>query len=218
LATTTAPDGRSSQAWRQRWATWRTSLLRSSWSRLRLSKTMAAGWTWAETRPNHASSTSSTAGAPGRRWPPHKAVARPVGRLAPVRLVTTSVPAVAARAPASNRVVVVLPLVPETRTTWCPAENIVKARGSMAMMAWPPMTEPEPRPLARDRPANPVPTNAASLARHGNEAAGSTGRGRAGGGGTGWAGCRFVGHATDCALSVLALFSQQVGGQLRASL
>jgi len=50
LATTTAPVA-SRHAWRQRWATWRTSLLRSSWSRLRLSNTSTDGRTCAATRP-----------------------------------------------------------------------------------------------------------------------------------------------------------------------
>ena len=45
LATTALPAGKSWQARRQRWATWRTSLLRSSWSRLRLSSTTTDGRT-----------------------------------------------------------------------------------------------------------------------------------------------------------------------------
>ncbi len=128
LATTTAPVA-SRHAWRQRWATWRTSLLRSSWSRLRLSNTSTDGRTCAATRPNHASSTSSTAGAPA--GPAANAAARPAGMLAPSRLVTTGrrPPSGAARPAARSLVVVVLPLVPETSTTWRPPANTPSSGG-----------------------------------------------------------------------------------------
>ena len=63
--------------------------------------------------------------------------------------------------------VVVLPLVPETRATCRPAENLSSASGSMARMAWPPTTEPDPRPVARERAPIPPPTAAASRVRSG---------------------------------------------------
>src|SRR5579875_67297 len=121
LATTAAPGPASSQVRRQRSATWRTSLLRSSWSRDRFNRTRAAGRTSLATLASHASSTSSTAGERGRALA--SATAKPVGRLAPATLVTTSLPVTALRALAKSLVVVVLPFVPETRATLRPDEK-----------------------------------------------------------------------------------------------
>ena len=164
LATTTAPGGNCSQALRQRCATWRTSLLRSSWSRLKLSNTSTAGPTLAATFGNHASSTSSTAVAPGS--PAARAAAKPAGRLAPSRFVTTGRRPPAPIAHASSLVVVVFPFVPETSATCLPAESRSRAAGSITRIAWPPTTEPEPRPVALERAPRPPPATTARRVRN----------------------------------------------------
>ena len=69
--------------------------------------------------------------------------------LAPSGLVTTG-PAVA-RPAASRRVVVVLPLVPETGAIRRPSARWAMASLSSLSPTWPPMTEP-PRPSRRDTP------------------------------------------------------------------
>ena len=57
----------------------------------------------------------------------------------------------------SRLVVVVLPLVPDTRATGRPAARRRRASGSTARMARPPTTDPPPRPRRRDSPADAPP-------------------------------------------------------------
>src|SRR5690606_37577357 len=84
---------------------------------------------------------------------------------APKELVATG-PA-ASRAAAVNLVVVVLPLVPDINATCRPAASIVSRRGSMVNPTLPPITDPSPRPLTRDRVAAVRSMAVANLARAG---------------------------------------------------
>ncbi len=138
---TTVVCGAADSARRQRAATMRTSLTRSSWSRDRLSSATTSGCTASATTPRYPSSTSSTAGTPGTA--DARAVASPGGRLAPADDVATrGAPPSAA---ASRRVVVVLPLVPVTRATRRPAARMASRSGAMSSPTRPPMTDPPPR-------------------------------------------------------------------------
>src|SRR5690606_288921 len=85
--------------------------------------------------------------------------------LAPNELVATgpSTP----RAAVVRRVVVVLPLVPETSAIRRPAARWANRSGSISMPSRPPMTDPSPRPVARDRVPAVRDTALASLARNG---------------------------------------------------
>src|SRR4051794_11973668 len=85
--------------------------------------------------------------------------------LAPKELVATgpSTP----RAAAVKRVVVVLPLVPDTSAMARPAARCASRSGSIFRPIQPPMTEPSPRPAARDSAAAVRDTELATLARRG---------------------------------------------------
>src|SRR4051812_48538126 len=85
--------------------------------------------------------------------------------LAPKELVATgpSTPSAAA----VSRVVVVFPLVPETSAICRPVARCASRSGSMINPSRPPITEPSPRPVARDSAAAPLDTVVASLARNG---------------------------------------------------
>src|SRR6187549_3430713 len=86
--------------------------------------------------------------------------------LAPKELVATgpSTP----RAAAVNRVVVVLPLVPDTSAIARPAARFLSRSGSILRPIHPPITEPSPRPAARESAAAVRDTEVATLARRGN--------------------------------------------------
>src|SRR5688572_30395211 len=85
--------------------------------------------------------------------------------LAPSELVATS-PSTPIAA-ATRRVVVVLPLVPETSATRRPAARWRSSSGSILRPSQPPITEPSPRPAARDSAAAVLDTEEATLARRG---------------------------------------------------
>ena len=156
LATTTVRGWRISAPDRAA-ATPRTSLPRSSWSRLRLSSTITCGSTASATAATCSSSTSRTA----RRAPADavSAATAPSGMLAPVALCATG-PAPPSR-PASRWLVVVLPLVPETSATLRPAASLRKASGSSASVTRPPMIAPPAQPSPRDRPPTAEPSRTA---------------------------------------------------------
>src|ERR1700757_328231 len=67
-----------------------------------------------------------------------------------------------------SRVVVVLPLVPVTRTTWRPAASRDNRSGARRRLMTPPMTEPSPLPARRETVAAAPPTVVATLARIGS--------------------------------------------------
>ena len=167
LATTTR--GRwAANAARQRSAVARTSCIRSSWSRDRLSSTTTSGATISSAHGTTASSTSRAASdASGER---SRAPAIPLARFEPVWLV--AVGARVASPSATRRVVVVLPLVPDTSTTRIGRASVAATRGAMRRATRPPMTVPSPRPAHWDtldtaRPA----TRAARTRRPGPAAA-----------------------------------------------
>jgi hypothetical protein len=85
--------------------------------------------------------------------------------LAPYALVATrpSVPSAAA----VSLVVVVLPFVPDTRATARPAARWLSSPGSILRPIQPPITEPSPRPAARERAAAVRETELATFARMG---------------------------------------------------
>src|SRR5262245_61222625 len=85
---------------------------------------------------------------------------------APNELVAT-VPRLPSAA-AVSRVVVVLPLVPETSATCRPAARFASRFGSIIRPSLPPMTDPSPRPVTRDSTAAVRDTELASLVRSGN--------------------------------------------------
>ncbi len=146
---------------RQCSAIMRVSAARSSWSRERLSRAMALGLTSCATAIRYFSSTSRA--AKRALAPAERAEVMPAGMLAPRALETTSPPA--RRASATSRVVVVLPLVAEIRTTSrCPASRD-SSSGSNFRATRPPITDPLPRPAARDTAAAALPAVTASLAR-----------------------------------------------------
>ena len=163
---TTAPSS-PGRARRHRAPSMRTSLTRSSWSRLRLSSVTTAGRVAEATWPSQASSTSRAAAEPGPD--PRladRAATRPDGRLAPPMFVHAG-PALE-RAAASNWVVVVLPLVPLTRATRRPRARRASASGSRTSVTRPPMTVPLPAPSRREsEPTNP-PTPEARRVRTGS--------------------------------------------------
>ncbi len=159
LATTTAFEPASPS--RQFSASMRVSAARSSWSRERLSRAMHFGAVSRATPARYFSSTSMT---PYRASePPASAEVMPAGMLAPSALETTG-PA-ARRASAMSRVVVVLPLVAETRITSRFWASRARRSGSSLSATRPPITEPLPRPAARDAAATALPAVTASLAR-----------------------------------------------------
>ena len=164
LATTVVSRAAES-ALRQRAATIRTSLTRSSWSRDRLSSATTSGCTASATVPRYPSSTSSTAGTPGGA--DASAVANPGGRLAPADEVATR--GAPPRAAASRRVVVVLPLVPVTRATRRPSARVPRRSGAMRSPTRPPMTDPPPRCSRRDAALTAVEARPARRARTGSE-------------------------------------------------
>src|SRR5689334_25196099 len=85
--------------------------------------------------------------------------------LAPKELVATGPRT--PRAAAVKRVVVVLPLVPDTSAMARPAARCASRSGSIFRPIQPPMTEPSPRPAARDSAAAVRDTELATLARRG---------------------------------------------------
>lgn len=89
----------------------------------------------------------------------------PVGMLAPRELVATrpSTPTAAV----VSRVVVVLPLVPDTSAMARPADRWASRSGSILRPIQPPITEPSPRPAARDSAAAVRDTELATFARRG---------------------------------------------------
>ena len=89
----------------------------------------------------------------------------PVGMLAPNALVATwpSTPSAAA----VSLVVVVLPLVPETRATAARRRGGASSSGSILRPIQPPITEPSPRPAARESAAAVRETELATFARRG---------------------------------------------------
>src|SRR5437868_12378007 len=104
------------------------------------------------TRGSAASSTSRTGLAP--EAPEARAEATPEARFAPVSLDRTSTPE-AWRAATSRRVVVVLPLVPETTTAPRPAASSPMTPGATARTTRPPIVTPAPIPARREtRPAS----------------------------------------------------------------
>src|SRR5439155_4314162 len=104
------------------------------------------------TRGSAASSTSRTGFAP--EAPDARADATPEARFAPVSLETTPAPE-ASRAATSRRVVVVLPLVPETTTAPRPAASSPMTPGATARATRPPIVTPAPIPARREtRPAS----------------------------------------------------------------
>ncbi len=159
LATMTAfePDSPS----RHFSASIRVSAARSSWSRERLSSAMHFGVTSRATPARYFSSTSITPNLASE--PPASAEVMPAGMLAPSALETTG-PA-ARSASAISRVVVVLPLVAETRTTSRCCASRARRSGSSLRATLPPITDPLPRPAARDTAAAAFPAVTASLAR-----------------------------------------------------
>src|SRR5438046_138920 len=72
------------------------------------------------------------------------------------------------KAAAVSRVVVVLPLVPETSAICRPAARLASRFGSTISPIRPPMTEPSPRPVARDSAAALRVRDVASLVRRGS--------------------------------------------------
>src|SRR5690606_33921044 len=159
LATMTALEPASPS--RQFSASIRVSAARSSWSRERLSRAMHFGSVAWATPTRYFSSTSMT---PKRdSAPAARAEVMPAGMLAPRALETTGPAALSASA--MSRVVVVLPLVAETRvTSRCWASRASRS-GSSFSATRPPITEPLPRPAARDAAATALPAVTASLAR-----------------------------------------------------
>jgi hypothetical protein len=109
------------------------------------------------------SSTSRDTAAPAR--PRKRLLTRPGMRLAPAEFVLTG-PRDASAA-ARSRLVVVLPLVPDTTTDWWPAAMSSSARWSMARVTRPPMTEPSPAPTQREASAMARPAMAATRVRRG---------------------------------------------------
>src|SRR3954447_25461741 len=85
--------------------------------------------------------------------------------LAPNELVATgpSTPSAAA----VSRVVVVLPLVPDTSAIARPVARWLSRSGSILRPIQPPMTEPSPRPAALESAAAVFDTEVATLARRG---------------------------------------------------
>jgi hypothetical protein len=160
LATTSVPGCRINAA-DSAAATPRTSLPRSSWSRLRLSTTITCGSTASATAATYSSSTSSTAKAASGCAA--NAATTPSGIFAPMALWATG-PTVRSNA-ASRWLVVVLPLVPDTSTLRRPHAKCRKTRGSRASATRPPMIAPAPRPSRRDSPAGHPPAPTASLVR-----------------------------------------------------
>src|SRR5690606_39118834 len=67
-----------------------------------------------------------------------------------------------------SRVVVVLPLVPEISAIRRPAARWASRSGSISIPRRPPMTDPSPRPVARDRAPALRDTALASFARSGS--------------------------------------------------
>ena len=151
----------------------RTSLVRSSWSRERLSSTTAARRRWP---------SSSAGGRPRRpRARPRRglAVRRPArprgpgGMLEPVSLLTTGA-AGAPSATASSRVVVVLPLVPGDQGDLPARRSGARAgRGRARRPSRPPATVPCPGRRRRD-----TALAAPRAARQGRPAARRAGRSR----------------------------------------
>ncbi len=144
----------AASASRQRRAISQISAARSIWSRLRLSSVTTFGLVASITAGRNRSSVSSTAcWASGAR---PSAEASPASMFAPKALVATSWP----RAPSPaviSLVVVVLPLVPVTRTIWRPTASSRSSSGSTRRPRTPPITEPSPRPVIRGhRPGSPA--------------------------------------------------------------
>ena len=111
------------------------------------------------------SSVSSTAYGASGAWP--SAAASPASMFAPNAFEATSWPS-ALSAEVISRVVVVLPLVPVTRTICRSAASSDSRPGSTRRPMTPPITDPSPRPARRDmRPAAP-PSVVATRARIGS--------------------------------------------------
>ena len=139
---TTWVRGAAASAARQRAATMRTSLVRSSWSRDRLSSTTAGG-RGRRQHPRQVGLVHLEHG-PRRASVPASAATCPGGMFDPVSLLTTSSP-MAPSATVSRRVVVVFPFVPVTSATWRPTLRCSSSVG----------VEPEPGPAAGHRPLAP---------------------------------------------------------------
>src|SRR5262249_47823053 len=91
----------------------------------------------------------------------------PVGMFAPSEFVATGPRT--PRAAAVSRVVVVLPLVPETSAIFRPAARWESRSGSILRPIHPPITDPSPRPAARESAAAVFATVVAMRARNGTE-------------------------------------------------
>ena len=145
-----------------------TSPPRSSWSRLRLSSTTTtADASSARISAGSASSsTSSTAGQVRGDVLASSALATPDMRLAPESFVTTRCPA--RRPAATKRVVVVLPLVPDTITTGRARVRRPISAGSSRSATRPGRVVPLPRRAALDIAAVTRPARTAALERGGN--------------------------------------------------
>ena len=151
---------------RQVAASWRTSLLRSSWSRLRLSSATARGAVAATTRPSQASSTSRAAGRVRRGRRPGRRPARAAG-WRPRTLVTTG-PAVA-RAAAQQAGGGGLAVGPRHQSR--PGGRPPGGAGRRDRPpGWPGRRPPtrRPDPSRRDRPETAPPMPAASRVRAGS--------------------------------------------------
>src|ERR1700730_1481228 len=114
------------------------------------------------TRGSAASSTSRTGLAP--EAPDARADATPDARFAPVSLDRTATPD-ACRAATSRRVVVVLPLVPETTTASRPAASSPMTPGATARATRPPIVTPAPIPARRETRAGSRPAWTAGAGR-----------------------------------------------------
>src|ERR1017187_5328952 len=144
---TTRQSGAAARALRQRRASSQISAARSIWSRLRFSSATTRALVASRTAGRYASSTSSTANGASGAWP--SAAASPASILAPNAFEATSWPS-APSAEVISRVVVVLPFVPVTSTTWRSAASRASSSGSTRKPMTPPITDPSPRPARRD--------------------------------------------------------------------
>ncbi len=119
---------------------------RSSWSRLRLSRTIASGAVFSATAGVCSSSTSIAASGAVRSAPSADTI--PASMLSPLAFEATG--ATVDRAAASILVVVDFPLVPVTRTVRRPAASWRISPGSSLSATSPPIIPPDPRPDTRE--------------------------------------------------------------------
>ena len=170
LTASVVASGSVATASRHRPATKWTSPYRSSWSRKMLCSSSTRGWMWRSAPGTVASSTSNRPMSPRGRacqsvaWA--TALNSPDSMFAPARLWIGRIPAPRKMCD-SNRVVVVLPLVPETTMLPLGSEPVTSRRacGARRGTTWPAMTVPPPRPRRRLSPAAARPAIKAALSR-----------------------------------------------------